>query len=117
MADIYMNGGPHRRWGEKMSKGEDEKPYRRPSREEQFGRAIEAIDKRDADALCWELLRTTLSQLDHRGKCALPDGVVSQVVSTLTSKGRRATAADADPGQLREWLDAVEKQVGGKKHL
>ena len=93
--------------------------YRKPSKDERFERAIDAIDARDADALCWELLRASLAQLDARGKAVLADGMLTELVRSVARSSRTADAAPKgapEASSLRDWLEVVEGQ-GGKKRL
>jgi hypothetical protein len=93
-----------------------------PPRPGKFKKAIEACDARDPEALCYELIRTTLTELDDAERPTLGDSVLMELIKTISAttravgrgKAANSEAPEESDGGIREWLKEVEGKRGKK---
>lgn len=95
-----------------------------PPRPGKFKKAIAACDARDPEALCYELIRTTLTELDEAERPTLGDSVLMELIKTISATTRavgriklREDEADERDGGIREWLKEIETKKGKGKSL
>lgn len=92
-----------------------------PPRPGKFKAAIAACDARDPEALCYELIRTTLTELDEAERPTLGDSVLMELIKTISATTRavgrgkaKEEATEESDGGIREWLKEVEVKRGKK---
>jgi len=87
-----------------------------------YAPALKAVRKRDADALCWALIKAALTDLDNGAPPELGKSVIIELIKTVSSGVRQQGLAEAYKQQgdtVRErsqMLDDMKEWTGGK-HL